>query len=252
MLGLGNSVTRSGVLSEEPPFILSTNSDLKVWLQFNTGITFATPPFVTQWDDSSGNNNHAINTKAGSQPTSADGRLIFAGSQTMLLPVRNDASFTAIIALDLDETVTLTNEVLIGNSNAAWGIKLYRAGGADDVGLRINGNTASPSPPTSGTAHVDRPLLTGNLPSGKFLFTTSYNGTNGEVNFRVNGALAAFGTFGGSTFNSFRLEQMGSGAVGSGQVNGDIYELAYYDVVLGGQDLFNAEQAIIDRVGISI
>lgn len=246
MLGLGNSVTRSGVL-EEPPFILSTNSDLTIWLQFNTGITFGTPPFVSQWDDSSGNGNHAINTKSASQPTSADGRLIFAGGQTMLFTQRNDASFTAIIALDLDETVTLTNEVLIGNSNAAWGVKLYRAGGADDVGLRINGNTAASA---SATSHVDRPLVTGNLPSGKFLFTTSYNGTNGEVNFRLNGGLAATGTFGGSTFNPFRLDQMGSGLVSNGEVNADIYELAYYNVVLSGQDLFNAENAIMDRVGI--
>lgn len=246
MLGLGTGIEYYN-LSEELPYDLATNSDLTIWLKFDTGITESSGA-VSQWDDSSGNLNHATNSKASSQPTYSGGKLIFDGNKVLNFATRNDASFTAICALDLDETATLSNEILIGNNTGGWAIKLYRASGADDVGLRVNGNTAEAG---SATSHVDKQLSTGNLSSGKFLFTTTYNGTNGAVTFRVNAQSAATGTFGGSTFNAFRLEQMGSGGLTAGQVNADIYEFAYYTSVLSSDDLGLAENAIMSRVGIS-
>ena len=250
MLGLGSSITSFNV-SAEPPFDLASNSDLTIWLKFDTGITDS-GGVVSQWDDSSGNSNHATQTTAGNRPTTSGGKVTFDGTDDQLdFATRNDNAFTAIFAIDLNESGTLNNEVLLGNSSAGWAIKLYRATGPDDVGLRVNANTAEAG---SANAHVDKQLSTGNLPSGKFLFTTTYENTSGGVTFRVDGVAAASGTFGGSTFNPFRVEQICFGVGGSGTaaaLNADIYEFAYYTSVLSGTDLTDAENAIMARVGIS-
>lgn len=246
MLGLGLGITKANAPREV--FNLSDNANLQIWLKFNTEIV-ESGGSVIRWGDSSGNGNNADQTTPANRPKTSSGYVIFDGADDQLdFTLRNDQSITAMTALDLTAG-TLSNEVVIGNSNAAWALKLYRGGGSDDVGLRINGNTAEPG---SAGAHVDKQLSTGALPSGVFLFTVTYDGTNGNVAFRVDGTEAATGTFGGSTFNPFRLQQMGYGTSGvSGpRLNANVYELAYYNAVLTGDDLTNAENDIKTRTGI--
>ena len=57
MLGLGNSITGGAAL--EDTFLPSQVSDLSLWLDNGVGITAA------RWDDSSGNNNHIVQSTGG-------------------------------------------------------------------------------------------------------------------------------------------------------------------------------------------
>lgn len=62
MLGLGNSIIHGGVT--EVPFPLTvSSSSIQLWLRSGVGQTAA------QWDDSSGNDNHAVQSTSGDQPT---------------------------------------------------------------------------------------------------------------------------------------------------------------------------------------
>ena len=71
MLGLGNSIT-SGYI----PFTLTSVSSLALWLQNGVGVS------ASQWNDSSGNNNHAIQGTGGNQATVSDGGLDFEETET--------------------------------------------------------------------------------------------------------------------------------------------------------------------------
>ena len=72
MLGLGNSIISGGYNS----FTLTNVSNLSLWLQNGIGVS------AGQWNDSSGNNNHAIQGTGGNQATVSDGGLDFTESET--------------------------------------------------------------------------------------------------------------------------------------------------------------------------
>ena len=71
-LGLGASITSSGYV----PFSPTDISNLALWLQNNIGVT------TSQWDDSSGNNNHATQSTEGDQATVSGGGLDFTASES--------------------------------------------------------------------------------------------------------------------------------------------------------------------------
>ncbi len=83
MLGLGNSIT-SGYI----PFTLTSVSSLALWLQNGVGVS------ASQWNDSSGNNNHAIQGTGGNQATVSDGGLDFEETET------DHYDFTDIVIAD--------------------------------------------------------------------------------------------------------------------------------------------------------
>ena len=79
MLGLGNSIT-SGYI----PFTLTSVSSLALWLQSGVGITSdgGTPDKVSQWNDSSGNGNNAIQGTGDNQADLVGGALDFTEGET--------------------------------------------------------------------------------------------------------------------------------------------------------------------------
>ena len=240
MLGLGSSITNFSFF-EDPPFDLSTNADLKVWLKFNTDIVIATQDKVRDWLDQSGNDNHARELNTTFMPTTTGGYLIFDGANDQLtfLNSRSDNNFTAMVALDLTAGVT-NNESVFGRDNNAWALKLYRGTQASKVGLRVNGNTP---------VHADVNLSGGDIPTVLMLLTTTYDGTT--VEYRINKVSQGSANFtaGG---NPFTLQNIGFGksSDSNARLNGNIYEFAFYDSVLTGEDLTNAEDSIMIRTGI--
>ena len=72
MLGLGNSLTGGGVSTE---FLPTDIAGISLWLRNGVGVA------VGQWDDSSGNNNHATQGTSGDQAAVVDGGLDFEGSE---------------------------------------------------------------------------------------------------------------------------------------------------------------------------
>ena len=71
-LSLGLSASSSSYQE----FTLTDTSDLSLWLKNNTGVTAA------KWTDSSGNNNHAIQTNSGNQAALSGGGLDFEETES--------------------------------------------------------------------------------------------------------------------------------------------------------------------------
>ena len=72
MLGLGNSVGNKNY-QWQPNLV---GADLKLWLRNGVGITLNGAD-VSQWDDSSGNGNHAAQSTAGDQGLASGGGIDF-------------------------------------------------------------------------------------------------------------------------------------------------------------------------------
>jgi|5_EtaG_2_1085323.scaffolds.fasta_scaffold62476_3 hypothetical protein len=101
MLGLGNSIISGGVAEE---FLPTQVNNLKLWLQNGVGVTAA------QWDDSSGNSNHAVQGTAGNQATVDGGGLEFDGSDdhydigdpVVGIEISDEESLTIFVVVELD------------------------------------------------------------------------------------------------------------------------------------------------------
>ena len=79
-LGLGLGASTSGYT----PFTLTSVSSLALWLQNGVGITSSvdSPYRVSQWNDSSGNSNHATQSAEGNQADLVSGGLDFEEGET--------------------------------------------------------------------------------------------------------------------------------------------------------------------------
>ena len=102
MLGLGNSIT-SGVALDEFTWIPTDVDGLVVWHRNNTSVD------VGQWNDSSGNNNHATQSTSGNQASVDKGGLHFDGSDDFYeystqLNIGNTEGYTLAIVYHLDST----------------------------------------------------------------------------------------------------------------------------------------------------
>ena len=108
MLGLGNSIT-SGYI----PFTLTSVSSLALWFQNGVGVS------ASQWNDSSGNNNHAIQNTAGRQADVSDGGLDFEEGQQdhydfTNITIADEGGFCIAWVMD---TETSTINTLLSDTN---------------------------------------------------------------------------------------------------------------------------------------
>ena len=111
-LGLGVGVNTSS--RPLGGFSLTDVSNLKVWLKNDTGLDVSAGA-VAQWDDQSGNNNHAVQSTSTRQPLYNGGDVHFDGvNDAMLLTTNIRATHFGIFAvIELDNT---SNETLLGNN----------------------------------------------------------------------------------------------------------------------------------------
>jgi hypothetical protein len=117
-LGLGMNLTK-GAVSEAFTWIPTDVAGLAVWHRNGTDYTD-----VAQWDDSSGNNNHAIQETAENQAEESDGGLYFNGSSdyyeyTESIDLASDDSFTMAIVYNLDST-DVKNTIWSKDANNAF------------------------------------------------------------------------------------------------------------------------------------
>ena len=113
MLGLGNRI----ISSQNPStggFSLTDVSGLQLWLK-NGGDQTLNSGNISQWNDDSGNNNHATQSTASFQPQADGGGALLDGSDDRLDLTSDIAlqQFHMFFVLDLDG---LVNETLFGNS----------------------------------------------------------------------------------------------------------------------------------------
>jgi len=209
---------------------------LQVWLKNDTDITFDGNG-VSEWQDQTSNNNHAVQSRDGNKPAYNAGRVVFDGSDdTLLLSSEvNLGAFTIILACDLDEAGTLSNDGALGRAGNDV-LKLYRGSDDERIGLRANGVNYEINPMS--TAY----------PTTKFLLTCTRNAISGLWSTRINGTQV--GAVATTITDLFDVTQIGSGDISNTQYSGDLNEVAIWNVELTGSDLTNAEADITSRNGI--
>ncbi len=209
---------------------------LQVWLKNDTDITFDSNG-VSQWQDQTSNNNHAVQSRDGNKPLYNAGRVVFDGSDdTMTLTTQiNLGAFTIIMALNPDEAGTLSNDAPLGRAGNDV-IKMYRAADDERIGIKANGVASEINPMSSA------------FPTAQFLLTCTRNASSGLFTTRINGS--AVGSVATTITNLFDVTQIGSGDISNTQYSGNINEVAIFNVELTGSDLTNAEADITSRNGI--
>ena len=209
---------------------------LTLWLKRDTGITF-TAAGVSEWTDLTTNNNDASQTRDNNKPAyTSGGKITFDGSDdTMTLNSEiNLGAFTICIALNPDETGTLTNDAPLGRAGNDV-IKMYRGGDDERIALRANGVQSEINPMSQA------------FPTTQFLLTCIRNAA-GLFTVRINGT--EVGGVATTITDLFDVTQIGSGDIANTQFSGNLNEFAIWNVELTGSDLTNAESDIISRNAI--
>lgn len=243
MLGLGNSISLSSALSAAPGVGEIEPAKLKVWLKRGTGQTTSGGK-LTNWADSSGNSNFFSQSTASNRPSISGDEVTFDGTINSFLFLGssfgvsqlNLSAFTFMFVLNPNESVTLDDEFIFGVTGRD-GAVIYKD--EDTSRVSINKNDSQ--------TVIDGSI---NFPTGDndFLLTVTRAG-NGNIAIRINGSESGTGT--SNISNLFDLITIGMPVGGSDTgFNGQINEVVVYDIELGGSDLTNAENDVMNRSGI--
>jgi len=176
MLGLGNSISTSGI-SE---VLLTDISNLSLYLQNGVGVT------VGGWNDSSGNDNHATQGVEADQATVTEGGLLFESVAGDHYDLRSQIAIGDEEGFTVFATVTLTNsganQTLLGLNNIEHFLEFV--GGSNSLKIKLGGATTTISPGDGSQ---------GDFGAGeKFLLTLVREaGTEGNLNVYKNGTLLA-------------------------------------------------------------
>lgn len=237
MLGLGNSVGNKNY-QWQPNLV---GADLKLWLRNGVGITLNGAD-VSQWDDSSGNGNHAAQSTAGDQGLASGGGIDFELDNEdhydldSAITIAVQEAFMAFFVLNL-ETVSAAG--LLGEGAAAF------------IELTNNKKVKFKSTGTGGTnvtaiAASGTPFATGS----KFVLGVKRDsGSTGNVHMYKNGTLIT---------PSSQVASPGSIAIGtvgtkedSNFLDGILYEALIYDTTdLTASEISKISNYLVNKHGI--
>ena len=237
MLGLGNSITGGAAL--EDAFLPSQVSDLSLWLDNGVGVTAA------QWDDSSGNNNHIVQSTGGEQATVTDGGLDFEGD--------NNDHYDLTTAIDIGGSNPWTIFVVLKmESYASQNTILGKSGSANDKFLEMQ-NADQMRYRQTGTAAVLKFSDSGNFPlSTKYLITITKDSSRNLV-VRKNGSVLTQSSSTGNPVASgiFTANQFGGRSSGPDRdFDGIIYEFLLYEKLCSSAELTSIENHLISEHGL--
>lgn len=236
MLGLGVGIPLGSVIVSKSP--LSIGSSLALWLKNSTGVA------VGQWDDSSGNSNHAIQGTSGNQAADSVGGLNFDGSDDhydlSTITVANDSAFCLAIVLNQDTVAN--NTILSKTANEVVSIK-----DAQTIEFKTNGN-----------GNVTTELI---VPNGTFTTTQKLlivlnRDRNGAFSIFQNGNAVTIdgdnstNAAEGENQGGFTLDVLGSNAGSSNFFDGKILGLAFWNGELSTQDIADVNSYFIGIHGI--
>jgi hypothetical protein len=238
MLGLGNSIT-GGAALEEDEFTPSQVSDLSLWLDNGVGVTAA------QWDDSSGNNNHIVQSTGGEQATVTDGGLDFEGD--------NNDHYDLTTGIDIGVSNPWTVFVVVKiESYDSQNCLLGKSGAANDKFLEFQ-NADQIRYRQTGTAAVLKFSDSGNFPlSTKYLITITKDSSRNLV-VRKNGSVLTQSSSTGNPVASgvFTADQFGGRSSGPDRdFDGTIYEFLLYEKLCSSEELTNIENHLISAHGL--
>jgi len=258
MLGLGNSIASGNVVVEgysDP----ASFSGLVLWLGFNQGITAANGNTtaagdmvnndqITQWDDLSGNTNHAVQSTSTDMPrwdtanSGADiGAPKFANNakyMDLTTPIEITGDFTIMIRFRVNDIST--SRCFLGNAAD----DLFKLHDADDFRAIIGGSGTSSWEDTSATD------LTVADPDYRHIVT--FTRSSGAMKVYVNGGTASGdwkdeqddvdwdSAESHSDTDTFTISNIGSEADDTTNFNGWFYDILIYD----GTTLTTAERKL--------
>jgi len=249
MLGLGSSLALGGVNSG---FSLSDISGLDIWLQYNRGFDVDGSNVISQWDDQSGNRNHATQSVAAYKPTLDDG-----GADFSIDGNRDKLEFTAItntvstifivIEPDSDDTMTMfgnsadSDTFMRINQNANVEFRV-RKGSTDDE------NTADVNSSAEPFIDEDTPML---------IIFHQKAGLDLDIHIGGNGADSThaedgYGVQDGGTNTDLVIDRLGVTYNSTIPFVGRILEVAVYDSTLSEADLILVKADIARRTGVDL
>ena len=232
MLGLGNSITSGGYT----PFALTSVSSLALWLKNGVGLSQATGK-VQQWEDSSGNLNHAAQANEDYRANESDGGLDFEEGEydhynlTSSVAIADEGGFCVAWVMD---TETQTNNTLISDS-ANETIRIQNAS-------KIRVLTNNPS-------NLESVLHSDNTPYGtaKALFLLNRTaGASGAFTVFKNGVQVTIAPSSGSSTlgdagentHGFDFDTIGASNSGGGNFfDGKILEFAFWQKSLNATEI---------------
>ena len=215
MLGLGNSIISGAALGFSPADI----SNLALWLKNGTGVTAA------QWDDSSGNDNHATQSTGGNQAAVSGGGLDFEEDNTDHYDLASKITVSANHNFIVGFVVTPENpadnrNVILGDDNNEF--IDYQV---DRVAVNCSG--------TEITYVGDSALFSDGTKAAVVI--SRNDGSTGTINITIDGGTPAGGYFGGNqtTNKAIEFDEIGV-RNGSGRpFDGILHELVVYDLGTG-------------------
>ena len=215
-------------------FAITDIETLKVWFKFNTGQGAITDGI--QWNDSSGNNNHASQTadaqegsgfSGGGFVTDSDNNDNLDFSTTFV----ESGDYHVFMVLDLSEE---NSETFISSANNTSFMRFANGGTATAFKMK-NGNT------------VANITLSEGFGTTKAIAEVSRNSSN-LVRVGRNGVSLGTGTGAGS----FSFEQIGASTGASSLTTATIFEVVIFSSLLSATDSDKVRNDIADRNSISL
>ena len=214
MLGLGNSITGGAALDEFTP---ANIANLALWLKNATGVTAA------QWDDSSGNDNHATQGTSGNQAAESSGGLDFERDNADFynlaskITISQDHNFIVgfVISpqsLNADDR----NCILSDDNNEFVDVRL------DKVAINCTGSEV--------TFTGDANLFSNSATSSVVI--SRNDGSTGTFTLSVNGVTPA-GSFNATQAKAIEFDTLGGRNQTGRPWDGIIHELVVYDFGTG-------------------
>ena len=218
MLGLGNSIT-SGAVYDDFSWLPTDVSGLVLWHKNNTSVD------AGQWNDSSGNNNHAVQSTTDNQASVSEGGLHFDGvddfyEYSTQLNIGTSEAYTLAIVYHLDDN-DVKNVVFSKDANSTF----FEFFDEDTIRINYSGSVVN----LNGGTHT--------AGSNRILVVTRA-ATTGAHRLFENGSdtLVTTGTQTGVAI----WENFGIRNDNDRPFNGKIYEVMVWDnVSLSGDDLNN-------------
>ena len=113
-------------------------SSLEAWYQNAVGITLNGSD-VSQWADSSSNNNHMVQATASQQPAYSAGVLTFAAASKDNLEATAQMSFSGAFTIGFKFNPTSTNTIILGDNDA--GGEFFKYSTTSRIVVKIDGST---------------------------------------------------------------------------------------------------------------
>ena len=250
-LGLGLGIQRDNKVSSEDAFSLTDVAGLQLWAKNKTDVTTGA---TLTWADQSGNGNDLTQTVANSQPTygSSDGSFDFTGSNNSVpLYMDMDATlslqaFSAFYVVEmtidavnefygLSQLVTDANNRYIQMFGSTTATYSYLVGGSAS-NTKVNALQNTSNAPTNGTKFIFG-VSKSSIASGTTVFTNDGDTMNSSTTY-TSPAPA-------------QINSLGYKVNGGRSFDGKIYEVAFYNQYISGDDYTNIINDLKSRNGIS-